>query len=1000
MKTTLLFVLLLIVTSSAFAIEPIVRADGSVLLSRPAGASIESRTAMVSGSSSAFFKDFSKKFGDCSIVIDKNSGNAKAILCNPIAIADQNAGRDEIRLAADKFLAENQSLLNIDFKNLRFAAADKFGGTWYVFYKQYLDGYKIEYSNITLRITNGSTGMITMNYYPSANISEAQGVAGSPRPDYEKSATFGLKYPTEKIQMVQSIYKAKIVPTETATGTVFRKVLVIPVRIKNSLQSYTSYVAVDNGDLLSRRNELLSERTVSVSGTVRMENPTIPAVKVPFQDIGITSTGAPAYTDLQGNATLPTSYSGTMDLMMNGLKTSISYMNSEYDYETPSKTVQVQSIGNQNISIGDDMADLGTRTVFYHANYFVDFVKALDPACPGLDKTMPIEIQNYYDEQYGANAFYSPRDDKIAFTCVSNNQYAFTECPDVLYHEYGHAVNNYIYKMVYEDGLTNATVNESFADIMASCITDNSILGLGHDRQDPSNEIRNCKNTRKYPQDMIEESHNDSMILTGAFWDLREMKDIDYYRNLSHKVRYARVDGIDAGDCFMRIFLETLYADDNDGNILNGTPNMPLIVKAFNDHNIGTSLFVSTKISHAKLPSTSDTLNAYKTTLNVAPGSFVGLPIQIESVNINYYTNWNKNICRIASTKIGDNYSALIPAQRPGTLVYYWFQVITSVDTVYYYEYKESSKPYTFMVGYTKVYDEPMDMNQWTLGLPYEYKANDISWEYAVPEEISFIYDGIDFNMQPRGGANGSSDKCLVTGAYSADGPMDVQKFPAGTITAESPNYALNTYKHPVLSLDYWFKAKRFYPDLYTSQPPEFWISASSDGYGWETVHSAYRDTTAGWNNMLIDLSKYGQNVKFRFALRSGGMVYSNSELYLLFVLTKCLIDNIAIYDSKYEYNPASEDLQNNDFVTVSPQPAENYVNFSFPANTSYRLRISNLYGEQVYMAENAASGATREQFVWDRTCSNGNQAMPGIYFYEIFTGSECLKGKFVLSGK
>jgi hypothetical protein len=50
------------------------------------------------------------------------------------------------------------------------------------------------------------------------------------------------------------------------------------------------------------------------------------------------------------------------------------------------------------------------------------------------------------------------------------------------------------------------------------------------------------------------------------------------------------------------MFIETLIADDDDNDLSNGTPNDINIIESFNNHHIGTDLFLAVSFSHNNLP--------------------------------------------------------------------------------------------------------------------------------------------------------------------------------------------------------------------------------------------------------------------------------------------------------------------------------------------------------------------------------------------------------------
>ena len=82
-------------------------------------------------------------------------------------------------------------------------------------------------------------------------------------------------------------------------------------------------------------------------------------------------------------------------------------------------------------------------------------------------------------------------------------------------------------------------------------------------------------------------------------WDLRQSVGLPLAEHLSHFAKYGIPDDDDDGVAMAEYFVQVLVADDNDGNLDNGTPHYAAIAAAFNAHGIGTSLFIN--ISHEPL---------------------------------------------------------------------------------------------------------------------------------------------------------------------------------------------------------------------------------------------------------------------------------------------------------------------------------------------------------------------------------------------------------------
>src|SRR5262249_55200980 len=137
--------------------------------------------------------------------------------------------------------------------------------------------------------------------------------------------------------------------------------------------------------------------------------------------------------------------------------------------------------------------------------------------------------------------------------------------PDVVYHEYGHAVNDNLYIQAGSPlGMQNSTLHEATADVNAAFIQDRPDLGKGF--YGPGTVLRSLHNSKRWPEDNGNDAHITCLILGGALWDLRQAVGLDVARRLAHYAEYGRPDDLDDGMAMYEFFVETLVADDDDAD--------------------------------------------------------------------------------------------------------------------------------------------------------------------------------------------------------------------------------------------------------------------------------------------------------------------------------------------------------------------------------------------------------------------------------------------------
>jgi hypothetical protein len=121
-----------------------------------------------------------------------------------------------------------------------------------------------------------------------------------------------------------------------------------------------------------------------------------------------------------------------------------------------------------------------------------------------------------------------PETDSIIFGQGSAGDYAYDG--DVVYHELGHAIMARVapdLPSMYIDGLGLNTMpggmHEGYADLMTMFVTDDPEIGeyAAQGFGDGLTEIRDLANPATCPEWITGEVHDDSLPLTGAFWEAR-----------------------------------------------------------------------------------------------------------------------------------------------------------------------------------------------------------------------------------------------------------------------------------------------------------------------------------------------------------------------------------------------------------------------------------------------------------------------------------------------
>jgi len=190
----------------------------------------------------------------------------------------------------------------------------------------------------------------------------------------------------------------------------------------------------------------------------------------------------------------------------------------------------------------------------------------------------------YVNETNPCNAFSSGTDVHLARgtpDCENTGRVA-----DIVMHEFGHSLH--FHESIPDVGAYQLQLSEGLADFNAANITEDSGIGRGLDFTDnPTRDIDPIGREYTYPRDVSVDAHVSGMIVSGALWDLRKA----FISQLGHDPGVALTEKIFLGVLRRAQDLPTSYdaaliADDDDGDLSNGTPHFCTIQRAFGIHGL------------------------------------------------------------------------------------------------------------------------------------------------------------------------------------------------------------------------------------------------------------------------------------------------------------------------------------------------------------------------------------------------------------------------------
>jgi cysteine-rich repeat protein len=297
------------------------------------------------------------------------------------------------------------------------------------------------------------------------------------------------------------------------------------------------------------------------------------------------------------------------------------------------------------------------------------------------------------NESSSCNA-YSTGDD-IHFFRRGNGCENTGRLSDVVYHEFGHSLHaNSIIAGV---GDFDGALSEGISDWLSSAITHDSGMGRGFFmNNNPLRQLNPANGEKVWGVHTTGEVHDDGEIIGGTLWDLRTA----LFASLGEEAGYAQWLKISysimqrAAD-IPSSYAEALLADDNDGNLDNGTPNQCDIDAAFGLHGLA-DLSVSIGLRAPLREGYTVTLPALQ------PANTACETPTITNATIEWKPRGGvPGLVEMAEG--ADGLTAEIPAQPEGTVVQYRVALVFSNGTRISYPNNAADPFYEFYEGPTEV---------------------------------------------------------------------------------------------------------------------------------------------------------------------------------------------------------------------------------------------------------------------------------------------------------
>ncbi len=450
-----------------------------------------------------------------------------------------------------------------------------------------------------------------------------------------------------------------VLPLIGNTGVTYRTVMRVTVAAEKPIGQWSVYVDAYTGELVAREQTLRF-----ASGTVRYNVP----VRWPGaerQDMLARATshqigGATAQSDEQGVVTWAGDAPVSITMRVIGSEVSVKNETGAAAENTVSLAPGGEAIWN---SSDDERLD-SQLTTFIHTRIARDYVRDLSGGDFDFLRSAQVVNVNIDDS---CNAFADGS--TINFFMSSADCGNTGRLPDVIYHEYGHVMH--AQTLIQGVGAFDGAFSEGLSDYLSATINDDPGMGRGFfHSSSPLRDLDPDNREHKWPDD-IGAIHFTGLIFGGAMWDLRKALVAEYGKGagvaLSDQLFFAAVQ---RATNIPTTYLEVLAADDDNGDLSDGTPNKCMINAVFGVHGLRTVDLDLTPLS-VEVP----TQEGHRISLQVAGDSTCpGDAVTGASLEWQIRGEPDSGGSLVLSENAG-KYETDIPTQAAGTTVRYQIKV-------------------------------------------------------------------------------------------------------------------------------------------------------------------------------------------------------------------------------------------------------------------------------------------------------------------------------------
>lgn len=889
------------------------------------------------------------------------TGTPSNVYGSGVDIASAFQSAEDAMAAARSVIRSNVATFRADLGNLRLECAPRGAGKWAVHFQQVYHGIDVWGGKVYLIFTEqgrlfamGSTyySDVDLDWNPSIPAADARSIARADLPFDESTDSV-----EEHVSLL--VLPVPLSETQVEHHLVWR----VRVHTEDPLGLWVTHVDAHSGAVLWRYNDVhFVDFTGTTSGSVQrpsycegQQPERMPYLRI--QVAGLTSVVA----DEEGNWTVP--YGGaegrgvTADLWspyvdLNNIGGAEGTFSGS---ATPGVPLQVE-FTNTN-------SQRDEKDVYRAVNDIHGFFQRFDPSFAYASQRITANVSR----PQTCNAYW---DGTINFYVQGGAQNCANtgEIMGVVQHEFGHGVQDAILGWQGDQGL-----GEGNGDILSNLMLLDPVIGRGFFLDQCAGGIRNSANDLRYPDDVIGiEIHAAGQVIAGFHWDALERLIATYGSEAGqtkcaytwHFGRVLRRPTTQPDQVFA-----TFVADDDDGDLTNGTPDRSLYCVGAERHGFNCPEIVTgVRIAHVPLASRAEPGGAeIMATITSTDGALVA-----DSLRVRYRLNGGPFLwLSMRPTDQTDEYEATLPELELPSEVEYYIRALDAAGNVRTAPHLAPEHVFAFDVA--NVVDPFEAQSGWAVNLEGTDDATTGAWLRADP--VGTTYGG--FPVQPEDDFSPVPGViCFVTGNGAPGEPAGRNDVDGGASSLYSPVYDLTDADLARAKYRLW------YTNDHGNNPGEdIWrVLVRNNGGPWMDVENTSASTST-WVLRTVDLEEtFGPElglVQFKFVV---------SDLVNPSLVEAAFDDFELLFAASTGTPGASSGPARFALSGSRPNPATRAtsIGFEIPVTTRVSLSVYDVSGRLVRSLADREFDRGSHALAWDRTDALGRPVAAGVYYYRM----------------